>query len=64
MSYDPTLKTQVSRWGKNSKKNFEPAIMEEKVFGRNPFDDVKTNKKLNRQKQKLKEIKNKERRQK
>lgn len=29
MKYDSEMKTQVARWGKNSKKNaFEPAIME------------------------------------
>lgn len=31
MSYDSTLKTQVARWGKRSKKNMlELPIMEEK----------------------------------
>ena len=60
MQYDSGLKMQVARWGKNSKKNvFEPAIMEEKEHGRNPFLDEKKNKKLVRQQEKLKQIKNK-----
>lgn len=42
MSYDPTLKTQVARWGKNSKKNkLDLPIMEEKEYGRDPFKDAK-----------------------
>ena len=42
MSYDPTLKTQVARWGKKSKANkLDIPILEEKQMGRNPFQDAK-----------------------
>jgi len=59
MSYDPTLKTQVARWGKRSKKNMvELPIMEEKEVGRNPFQDAKKEKKLRVLKNKLKQAKN------
>lgn len=38
MKYDSSLKQHVARWGSKSKNNaFEPAIMEEKKPGRNPF---------------------------
>ena len=61
MGYDKDLKTQVARWGKNSKKNaFEPAIMEEKEQGRNPFLDEKNKRKLGVQKEKLRNIKNRD----
>jgi regulator of ribosome biosynthesis len=62
MLYDPTLKTQVARWGKKSKKNIlELPIMEEKQVGRNPFKDAKTEKKLRVAKNKLKQSKNRTR---
>lgn len=61
MKYDKELKQDVARWGGKSKKNtFEPAIMEEKIPGRNPFEDSKNEKKLGKQKQKLRQLKNKE----
>ena len=59
MSYDSTLKTQVSRWGRKSKKNaLELPIMQQKQFGRNPFQDAKKEKKLRVLKNKLKQAKN------
>ena len=62
MSYDPTLKTQVARWGKKSKTNkMEPPIMQEKEFGRNPFTDSKNEKKLRVFNNKLKQTKNRSR---
>lgn len=60
MGYDSSTKTMVARWGKKSKKNLEVPIMEEKEAGRNPFDDEKNSKKLRREKQSLREHKNKE----
>lgn len=49
----------VARWGTKSKKNkFEPAIMDEKQFNRNPFSDARKKKSLNKEKRKLKELKN------
>lgn len=61
MKYDTEMKTNVARWGGKSRKNaFEPAIMEEKVPGRNPFLDSKNEKKLGKQKQKLRQLKNKD----
>jgi hypothetical protein len=60
MSYDPTLKTQVARWGKRSKKNaIDLPIMEEKQMGRDPFKDSKNEKKLRVYKNKLSQSKNK-----
>jgi regulator of ribosome biosynthesis len=59
MAYDPTLNTQVARWGRNSKKNaVDLPIMEEKVAGRDPFKDAKTEKKLRVAKNKLSQSKN------
>jgi hypothetical protein len=59
MSYDPTLRTQVARWGKRSKKNaVELPIMDEKQFGRDPFKDTKNEKKLRVFKNKLSESNN------
>lgn len=59
MSYDPTLKTQVARWGKKSKKNMlDLPIMEEKEYGRDPFKDAKKEKKLRVLNNKLKQAKN------
>jgi regulator of ribosome biosynthesis len=59
MSYDPTLKTQVARWGKRSKKNaIDLPIMDEKQFGRDPFKDAKNEKKLRVSKNRLNESKN------
>lgn len=61
MKYDPELKKNVARWGSKSKKNaFEAAIMEQKVPGRNPFEDSKNEKKLAKQNQKLRQLKNKD----
>ena len=38
MIHDSQTGMMVARWGAKSKKNaFEPAIMEEKQFGKNPF---------------------------
>ena len=55
MKYDTETKTMVARWGRNSKKNmFEPAIMSEKEFNRNPFADEKNKRKLSKSKQNLK----------
>ena len=60
MKYDHSVGKMVARWGKRSKDNsFQPAIMEEKQSGRNPFEDSRNDKKLKKQKQKLKELKNK-----
>ena len=62
MSYDPTLKQQVARWGRRSKKNvIDLPIMEEKVHGRNPFTDAKTEKKLRVASNRLKQAKNRQR---
>lgn len=59
MKYDKDLKQNVARWGGKSKKNaFEPAIMEEKQAGRNPFEDARNVRKLGKQSQKLRQIKN------
>jgi hypothetical protein len=59
MSYDPTLKTQVAKWGRRSKKNaVDLPIMEEKQLGRDPFKDAKNEKKLRVSKNKLSESKN------
>ena len=57
MIHDSQTNTMVARWGAKSKKNaFEPAIMEEKQFGKNPFTEEKQKKSLNKSKQQLKEI--------
>lgn len=62
MKYDPTLKKQVAKWGRKSGKNAaETPILEEKQPGRNPFDDERTEKKLRREKNSLKQLKNKQR---
>ena len=62
MIHDSQTNTMVARWGAKSKKNaFEPAIMEEKRFGKNPFTEEKQKKSLNKSKQQLKELKNVER---
>lgn len=59
MAYDPTLKTQVARWGKRSKKNMvDLPIMDEKQFGRDPFKDAKNEKKLRVASNTLKHAKN------
>ncbi len=59
MSYDSTLKTQVARWGKRSKKNaIDLPIMDEKQFGRDPFKDSRNEKKLRVSKNKLNESNN------
>lgn len=59
MKYDSEAKQHVARWGGKSQKNNLPPVMEEKQFGRNPFDDVKNKRKLVKANQKLREIKNK-----
>jgi len=43
MNYDHTLKKQVARWGKNSKKSIVDSypILEEKEPGRDPYKDAK-----------------------
>lgn len=47
MKYDEGSKGQVARWGRKSKNNkMDVAIMEEKQFGKNPFEMEKTKKKL------------------
>ena len=62
MSYDPTLKQQVARWGRKSKKNaLDLPIMEEKANGRDPFSDARTEKKLRVAKNRLKQAKNMQR---
>lgn len=60
MAYDSTLKKQVARWGIKSKQNklMDVPIMEEKQAGRDPFQDVKTEKKLRVVKNRLKQTKN------
>lgn len=60
MNYDPTLKTQVAKWGKKSKKSImdEIPILEEKQDGRDPFKDAKNEKKLRVVKNQLKQNKN------
>lgn len=64
MKHDTETGEMVARWGRNSKKNkFEPAIMEEKQYNKNPFSQEKQKRTLNKSKQQLKEIKNVERRQ-
>lgn len=58
--YDKETKQHLARWGAKSKKNaFEPAIMEEKRAGKNPFEDARNEKKLVKQNQKLRNLKNK-----
>jgi hypothetical protein len=38
MVHDTQTGAMVARWGAKSKKNaFEPAIMEEKQYGKSPF---------------------------
>ena len=66
MVHDIQTGAMVARWGAKSKKNsFEPAIMEEKLsgkdMGKNPFTEERTKRSLNKSKQQLKEIKNVER---
>ena len=62
MVHDSQTGMMVARWGAKSKKNaFEPAIMEEKQFGKNPFAEEKQKRSLNKSKQQLKELKNVER---
>ena len=58
MKYDSTMKKYMPRWGSKSKNNFEAAIMEEKVPGKNPFEMERAKKKLTKQKEKLKHLKN------
>lgn len=38
MAFDEETQKYLPRWGSKSKKNFEPAIMEEKKPGVNPFE--------------------------
>lgn len=39
MKFDKTMGKMTARWGAKSKGNaFEPAIMEEKQHGKNPFE--------------------------
>ncbi len=51
MVFDEETNRMVAKWGKKSKKNFIPPIMEEKLIGRNPFKDAADSKKLRRREQ-------------
>lgn len=62
MVHDTQSGGMVARWGAKSKKNaFEPAIMEQKQNGKNPFTEEKQKRSLTKAKQQLKEVKNVER---
>ena len=62
MVYSEIAKDWVPRWGKGSIKKIENEAnwaLEEKEFGINPFDKKNQEKNLVKQKQKMREIKNK-----
>lgn len=61
MTYDEETKKYLPRWGSKSKKNFEPAIMEEKTPGVDPFSERILHKKLRVSKQELHASKNRSR---
>ena len=61
MVFDEETKKYTPRWGAKSKKNFEPAIMEEKTAGVDPFKERENSKKLRVTKQSLREHKNRSR---